>query len=153
MTMLRAKLAPAARIAVRLCKSARKFRIAERTATAVLPVPPATFCAASRIFCAWVCICAWVVTLRTVSFAAVRNRRRPCDTPRISRGAVLAVMAFSFARCRGKSAPRRGRCATSGSVPHPACFGLTPRSLAAWTRAAASFWRCCRAWVSANFRP
>ena len=68
-------------------------------------------------------------------------------------GAVLAVMAFSFARCRGKSAPRRGRCATSGSVPHPACFGLTPRSLAAWTRAAASFWRCCRAWVSANFRP
>lgn len=41
--------APAARMAVRLCKSARKFRIAERTATAVLPVPPATFCAASRI--------------------------------------------------------------------------------------------------------
>lgn len=91
--------------------------------------------------------------LRAVSFAAMRSWRCPWVTPRISRGAVLAVTAFSFARWRGKSAPRRGRCAASGSVPHLTCFGLTPRSPAAWARAAASFWRRCRAWVSANFRP
>ena len=87
--------------------------------------------------CTWrvrVCICAWVVMLRTVSFAAVCSWRWPWVTPRISCGAVLAVTTFSFALWRGKSAPRRGRCAASGSVPRSACFGLTPRSLAAWAR-------------------
>ena len=67
-------------------------------------------------------------------FAAVRSCLWPWVTPRISRGAVLAVMAFSFARWRGKSAPRRERCSASVSVPCPACFGLTPRSLAVWAR-------------------
>ena len=49
-TMPSAVPTPAARTAVRLCKSARKFRIAERTATAVLPVPSATFCSVNRVF-------------------------------------------------------------------------------------------------------
>ena len=132
--MLSATLMPTAMAATSLWRLARKCRMAERTAVTVLRVLLAAFWIAS---CTWrvrVCICAWVVTLRTVSFAAVRSWRCPWVTPRISRGAVLAVTAFSFARCRGKSAPRCGRCAASGSVPHSACFGLTPRSPAAWAR-------------------
>ena len=61
--------------------------------------------------------------LRTVSFAAVRSWRWPWVTPRISRGAVLAVTTFSFARWRGKSAPRRGCRAASGKRAALGLFG------------------------------
>ena len=61
-----------------------------------------------------------------------------CHTANIARR-CFGGDGFSFARWRGKSAPRRGRCAASGSVPYSTCFGLTPRSPAVWARATASF--------------
>lgn len=76
------------------------------------------------------------VSIPSIALGALLFRgSKPCTWESgASYYAYMTGQTFSFARCRGKSAPRRGCCSASGSVPCPACFGLTPHSLAVWAR-------------------